>query len=39
MQNTCREFWKMIMDRECHAIVMLGHLNEEGRVSLIFFHL
>ena len=28
MQSTCRAFWKMIMDRECHAIVMLGHLNE-----------
>ena len=33
MQNTCRAFWKMIMDRECHAIIMLGHLNENGRVS------
>ena len=28
MQSTCRAFWKMIMDRKCHVIVMLGHLNE-----------
>ena len=34
MQSTCRAFWKMIMDRECHVIVMLGHLNENGRVSV-----
>ena len=37
MQSTCRAFWKMIMDRECHTIVMLGHLNENGRVNSTHF--
>ena len=36
MQSTCRAFWKMIMDRECHAIIILGHLNEDGIVSLLY---
>ena len=33
MENTCRSFWKMVMDRKTSAIVMLGHLRENEKVS------
>ena len=32
MQSTCRNFWKMIVDYKCHAIVMMGLTDEEGKV-------
>eukprot|EP00731_Ephydatia_muelleri_P019064 Em0011g1104a len=30
LKTTCRDFWKMVCDRKCRAIVMLSQL-EEGR--------
>ena len=33
MKNTCRNFWKMVMDRKTSVIVMLGHLKENKKVS------
>ena len=33
MENTCRNFWKMVTDRKTSTIVMLGHLRENGKVS------
>ena len=33
MENTCRNFWKMVTDRKTSAIVMLGHLRENEKVS------
>ena len=32
LQSTCRDFWKMVYDRKCGAIVMLSKLNENGKV-------
>jgi protein tyrosine phosphatase len=32
MEETCRDFWKMVHERECGVIVMLSGLVEEGRV-------
>ena len=32
MESTCRDFWKMIYDRQCGAIVMLSRLREKGKV-------
>ncbi len=29
MENTIRDFWKMVSDRECGVIVMLSELEEE----------
>ena len=37
MKSTCRDFWKMVYERECGVIVMLSDLveNEEvGRTEL-----
>ena len=32
MKNTCRDFWKMVFERECGLIVMLSDLVEGGEV-------
>jgi len=29
MQFTCRDFWKMIYERECGVVVMLSDLEEK----------
>lgn len=34
MESTMVEFWAMIWERKSHAIVMLGHLEEHGRVCV-----
>ena len=33
MENTSRDFWKMIMDYKVSAIVMLCELEENGEVT------
>jgi protein tyrosine phosphatase len=33
LKSTCRDFWKMVSDRKCGAIVMLSQLQEEGKVG------
>ena len=33
MQNTVRDFWKMMVDRQCACVVMLCELEEGGQVS------
>ncbi len=33
LTTTCSDFWKMIYDRKCAAIVMLSHLREGGEVG------
>ena len=33
MQFTCRDFWKVIYERECGVVVMLSDLVENGRVG------
>jgi len=33
MENTIRDFWKMIHDRQCASIVMLCEVMEDGKVS------
>jgi protein tyrosine phosphatase len=33
MEETCRDFWKMVYERECGVIVMLSGLVEAGRVT------
>ena len=33
LENTCRDFWKMIYERDCCAIVMLSGVAEGGQVS------
>ncbi|KAL5486467.1 hypothetical protein EMCRGX_G018950 [Ephydatia muelleri] len=33
LKSTCRDFWKMVCDRKCGAIVMLSQLEEGGKVS------
>ena len=33
MQSTYRDFWKMVYDRKCGAVVMLGNLTENGKVA------
>ena len=32
MQFTCRDFWKMVYERECGVVVMLSDLVENGKV-------
>ena len=32
MESTTRDFWKMIVERECRAVVMLCGLEEDGNV-------
>ena len=32
MKNTSEDFWKMIVERDCRAIVMLNPLQENGEV-------
>ena len=32
MKSTCRDFWKMVYERECGVIVMLSDLVENGEV-------
>jgi protein tyrosine phosphatase len=32
LEETCRDFWKMVHERECGAIVMLSGQVEQGRV-------
>ena len=36
MKSTCRDFWKMVYERECGVIVMLSDLNENGEVSMLY---
>ena len=36
MENTCRNFWKMIVDKNVSVVIMLSQLEENGEVS---FHL
>ena len=31
MQNTVRNFWKMVYDRKCAVVVMVSGLMEEGQ--------
>jgi len=33
MQFTCRDFWKMVYERECGVVMMLSDLVENGRVN------
>ena len=33
MRSTCRDFWKMVYERECGVIVMLSDLVENGEVG------
>lgn len=35
MKSTCRDFWKMVHERECGVIVMLSQLQEEEKVTFI----
>ena len=33
MNSTCRDFWKMVYERECGVVVMLSDLVENGEVG------
>ena len=33
MENTCRNFWKMIVDKNVSVVIMLSQLEENGEVS------
>ena len=39
MKSTCRDFWKMVYERECGVIVMLSDLVENGEVGGSFYSL
>ena len=34
MESTAKDFWKMIVERECTAVVMLCGFEEDGQVSM-----
>ena len=34
MDSTCRDFWKMVIDRKCGVIIMLSGLKENEKVSV-----
>ena len=38
MENTARDFWKMIVDYKVSAIVMLCGLEENGEVNHYFYY-
>ena len=38
MESTCRDFWKMVHERQCGAIVMLSRLSEDGKVGELGLH-
>ena len=38
MENTVRDFWKMIVDYKVSAIVMLCGLEENGEVNDYFYY-
>ena len=33
LESTCTDFWKVVYDRKCGAIVMLSQLTEGGEVA------
>ena len=33
LKSTVRNFWKVIVDRKCAAIVMLSNVEENGKVT------
>ena len=37
MKSTCRDFWKMVYERECGVIVMLSNLTENGEVGSMLY--
>ena len=37
MKSTCRDFWKMVYERECGVLVMLSDLVENGEVRELSF--
>lgn len=39
LEETCRDFWKMVYERECGVIVMLSGLVEGGRVRKIYINI
>ena len=39
MENTVRDFWKMIVDYKVSAIVMLCGLKESGKVNCCIVHI
>ena len=34
LEETCRDFWKMVYERECGVIVMLSGLVEDRKVYI-----
>ena len=36
MKDTCRDFWKVVFERECGLIVMLSDLVEDGEVPWVY---
>ena len=35
METTCRDFWKMVYERNCGSIVMLSGMTENDEVSVV----